>query len=258
MPTLVRIGNDYECAIVSDILNLSRSKYGHIYKYIAQIFSKMVREFEWILKCELRNKTIQAIIEIQHYTLGGNTVLKGNFHREGLRYLETIAAGGIWYFEKSEGVFSTDRFEVQAKGYVVCGGRHSHTHSLAVSVNDNVTFNNNIVIHRLRELKNSTNKIGKRSHVLFLLPEYKIKSTHDIVTHGGTPINQYQHMEHVISHMIRSITDLNVRIIPNEIKQILSSYCYTNLQEMLQFRNKLRLMRVNVSGDNNILLASMN
>eukprot|EP01084_Bolivina_argentea_P262795 444561_1 len=260
IPTLIKIDKDYNCKIISEILNLSILKYGNVYKYIEHIFSKMIKQFEWILKCKLNNKVIQVVIELQHYTISGNTIFKGNFHREGLKYLESIAAGGIWYLNKSKNVFKSDKLEIEANGYIVCGGSSKDSYSVDINVNDNIIFNNNIIIHRLMELNNNSNKIGKRSHILFMLPEFKIKSTYDIIKHNKISINLYQHMEYVINYIIRNTINLNNKIIPIEIKQILSSYCHTNLKKMLAFRNELRLKRVGKSGvrHNSILLASMN
>ena len=250
IPALFKIDGNYKVEIISEINNLPFYKYGQIlYPLIATLFQNMIPSFEWILSTKLKNKTIQVIVDMKTYQLlGGNTMYKGSYHREGYRESEGIEAVGIYYFDKTNTGFKKDIFELETSTYIVCGGSQSHKKEINIENDMILVFNNDIFNHRLKELEtvntSDRNKVFERSIISFYIPRYKINSSEDIMVNG----EKYMI---ILDNWLREFDDKNQNKnnwIDTSVKLLLQNYISKPMDKVSdELRRKLKAERLNIT-----------
>lgn len=272
IPSIFEIDNNYNVKIITEINNLPKKYYSNMYKYISQIFSRMIPMFEELLsssvcKVSLKNKEIQVIVDCQNYIIPSNNEYFGDFHREGFVNGEDVSVAGIYYYSKTPNFFSKDVFEISNHSYVVCGGKHKYEQEINVENGMCLVFNNRLINHRLKQLsaiKNKENKkneeqeegrFGERGILNFFLPGYKINSTKDI------HVNQDCKQEFVVWNWVRKYNenkDGNTAI-PKEIEALLVKFVVDSItKEKIEKRNELRKQRLVPSKNHGIMTASVN
>ena len=263
IPSIVQITDQYQCKFITEIPNLPKTDQNmKIYKIFEQMLAKMMNKIEWMLGCDLRDTQIQIIVDIQHYEVKSNTLYHGNYHREGFKNSEYIKCGAIYYFNKTQNFFETDKFEVKSEGYQICGGSYRASEVINIDQNNLILLDNDSVIHRLNELKtinkNDSNKgeeIGTRSHILFLIPKYQITSIKDVNVNG-----HYVYPK-LLNYILQKEKYMNDDSIPSEIQGIILKYLHSFLcgyDEMIDKRNEARKLRMNISNHLRLYLGATN
>ena len=248
---MIKIDNDCNVNIVTDINGLSKVKYKILYNIIEIILSKFIPMFEWVLgDVSLKNRYLQVVIGCQNYQLHPTSIYKGSLHREG--YIEeTIEGAGIYYFDKSKwltkDIFS---FNIQTDG--VCGGNiDSIEEDIPIKQDTLLVFNNNNLNHKLKYLENTDkHRHATRKIFTFFLPklcykpndimikEYNLNNKHIIL---NTELDNYTYF--AVKYLCNKS---NIKIILNSIIAIIGNHLLLTpiMMKKIQKRDQLRLKRV--------------
>eukprot|EP01084_Bolivina_argentea_P272874 464703_1 len=257
IPSILSIDENNNCKFVTEIPNLPRLHYEHVYPVFEKILSAIIPKFEWILGCDLKMKCIQIITDIQHYIVKSNTYYNGNWHREGFKNGEFIQCGAIYYFNKTENFFETDVFEIKSKGHRTCAGDFLAKYNINIDENNLIIFDNESSIHRLNTLTsvkrdNDEKDVGYRSHILFLIPKYKINSMRDF------NVNTHYMYPDVLNYWIR---EHGIEYFPMPLKKVIlknMNVCDSGWSDIIKQRNDARKLRMNVGKWMNIDLGATN
>ena len=144
IPSIFRKNKDGNIEIVSDINNLSRTKYPKLYKIIAAVFKKMLPSFEWISGYDFDKENIneyKVIVKMMNYELYHmDEYYKSIRHREGDKK-ENIIAVGIYYYYKSDDI-TNDIFTIDHDFKTGEYEKERIEQSIVINRDNFVVFNN--------------------------------------------------------------------------------------------------------------------
>lgn len=244
VPSIVTISKTGQARYTSDINGLERTpKTNDLYIGFERVLTKMVPMFQQ-LKIVPRNQetTLQVICKAQRYTLEPGMTYKGHWHLEGRP--ENIIGVGVYYVDvgdikggavkfRSPGTIPAPHYYDQRND----GDEKDVNPNITVAADTNscIVFSN-AMPHRVRLMKNQTDKTQTRTFINFFIVNPKMPIV------GALPTfftgDQYASM------MRQYVAETLGRTLPKDVVSIILGYCrswiWANKAEALEFRAKAR------------------